>query len=109
MAKPLSPGDQAKVGQFIGKMLRGVADVGMAAMPMISLYTTAKQTGVSIIDLALEDEDTMRSVVDAIGRRAERLPPPLLKLLERVVADAKRRQSPVMVPAEDHSDTNEDV
>lgn len=108
MVKPLSPGDQAKVGQFIGRMLRGVADIGLAAMPMISLYTTAKQTGVSIIDLALEDEDTMRSVVEALGRRAERIPPPLLKLMERVVADAKQRQEPRMVPVGVHVHPDDD-
>lgn len=98
MARTMPPGDQAKVGQFIGRMLRGIVSVNAMALPMVSLYNAAKESGVSIIDLALEDEDTMRSVVEALGRRAGRIPPPLLKLMERVVADAKQRQEPLMVP-----------
>ena len=112
MGKPLPPGDQAKVGQFVGQVLRGVADLGLKALPFVPLYQAARQNGVSIIDLALEDEDTMRTVIEALGRRAGRLPPPLLKLMERVVADAKQRQEPRMVPVGAYvrpDDGNDDV
>lgn len=105
MAKPpLSGQEQTKVGSFVGQLLRGVADLGFTALPYVALYQRAREQKLTIIDLALEDEETVRTVVEALKRKAARLPLPILHLMEQVIVAARVQASPATAPVQAMSD-----
>lgn len=70
----MQPNDRDKVAQFLGQLMGGAAELGMAAMPLISLYKQAKQEGVDFWGLVLSHPHYCDQVVVALRKHAAKLP-----------------------------------
>jgi hypothetical protein len=85
----LSEADKQKVGLFLGALLRGTADLGFAALPLVKLYSAAKTEKLNFTDLLMRDPETALAIVTAMRRQAKKLPPEVVSALEQVVAMAR--------------------
>ncbi len=85
----LSELDKQQVGAFLGALLRGEAQLGWSAMPMIKLYTAAQKEKVDLFDMLARDPKTMTLLVAAMKKRARELPASLIKQVEQVIVSAK--------------------
>lgn len=95
---PLSDPERGDLGRFCGGILRGTAQLGLAALPLVTLYQRAQAEKLTIIDLALEDQETVRVVLESLRRQAAKLPLPILQLMEQVVVQARQRASGPIAP-----------
>ncbi len=86
---PLSEIDKLQVSAFLGGLVRGTAEVGFAALPLLKLYKVAKEERVSLPDLLARDPETVLEIIAALRRQARKLPPSVIKALEQVVIAAK--------------------
>lgn len=86
---PLSELDKQQVGAFMGALLRGEAQLGWSAMPMIKLYGAAQQEHVDLFDMLVRDPQTMNLFVASMKKRARELPASVVKQLEQVIVSAK--------------------
>ena len=101
---PLNAPERKDLGMFCGGILRGTAQLGMAALPLVTLYQRAQAEKLTIIDMALEDPETVRVVLEALKRQAARLPPPILHLMEQVIVTARQQASTAVPPMHAMSD-----
>lgn len=85
----LSDTDKQRVGSFLGDLLRGTADLGFAALPLVKLYSAAKTEKLSFTDLLLRDPETALAIAAAMKRQAKKLPPEVIGALEQVIAMAR--------------------
>lgn len=85
----LAEHDKQQVGAFLGALLRGEADLGWGALPMVKLYSAAKTEKVDLFDMLVRDPQTTSLFVSAMKKRARELPASLIKQLEQVIVTAK--------------------
>ena len=85
----ISQQETAKVVSFLGNLINGAADLGFAALPLVSLYQKARAEKVPLADLLVRDPQAIIAITDALKRQASKLPPAVLDALQAVIQEAK--------------------
>jgi hypothetical protein len=83
---PLNDSQKGQISAFLSSLIRGQASLGMGAMSMVTLYNTAKQEHVDILELIVRDPEAVEAIVVAMMDRAKYLPASTVKKLEKIVA-----------------------
>ena len=90
---PLDQNQKAKVGSFLVELLKGTADLGFAAMPLIGLYKQAKDEKVPLMDLVVASPGALDQILSALTRQASKLPEPALVAMEGFIAEARKAKA----------------
>jgi len=86
----LTEGEKAKVGAFLGALMRGAADLGFSALPLVALYTKARVEKTPLTDFILKDPAALDAVIQSLKRQAKTLPLPVIIALEGILTDARK-------------------
>lgn len=84
----LNPVDKAQISAFLSSVVRGQAQLGMGALPMLKLYAAAQHQAADIPELIMADNEAVRALVGALSKRARDLPPSIIKQLEGIITVA---------------------
>jgi hypothetical protein len=86
---PLDQAQKARVGSLLVGLLKGSVDLGIASLPLLSLYKQAKDEKVPFFDLVIASPEATAGLMDAMKRQAKKLPPTVILAMEEIIRSAK--------------------
>jgi hypothetical protein len=90
---PLDQTQRTKVGNFLVELLKGTADLGFSALPLIGLYNQARAEKVPLMDLLIASPGAVDGIMASLQRQATKLPEPALIAMEKILADARKAKA----------------